>query len=960
MPPAEGLVGRDRELEAVGELLRALRRGVASTLLVEGEAGIGKTRLVHTFVDLARHDGLTVFHGNAHPFERTKPFGAVADALELRRSSSDSRRSVIARLLVGGEAVAGGTPDLRYRVLDEVVDLVETACADGPVVFLLEDLHWADDSSLLAFRAIAHRLSHVPLLLVGTLRPAPRSRELDQLLDECLSAGARLIPLRSLASHDVDALVRAHLGLPPGPLLTSMLDKAGGNPLWLVEILRSLSIEGWLRRSPEFAEATADELPGSLRDLVLRRLGYLPTRTLELLQLASVLGDAVSVHELAVVRHRPATEVAAELEEAFRSRLLDERRDAVVFRHQLVQQAIYEDLPLPVRRVLHRDAAGALAEVGADLSKVASHLMRGADRGDLEAVRQLRQAAAEAAARAPSVAVDLLRSAAALLPLGHPDTDLVTAELAEGLQRAGQVAEASTVAEAVLDRPHRPEVDVQLQLTLVSALSLQNRAVELIHRADSALRSPALRLSDQALVLTQASFGRIFSADFVGGEQTGWRALDLAERAGSVAMTVWSLGALSVAIKTQGRYPEARELARRAVALTFDPVDSEARLRHPHFFLGMALADSDHFGETRSVYQRAISESEELGSGWLLPDMLLLAAEERFLVGEWDDAAVELESAVRLAQQQGQRISINQSRAYQAVMAAARGDLPAARSALAEVDEQLTANEPSYGAELVAFAAAMLAEADGDPARAHDLLLRCWNRDVEREIRYYHRYLAPPLVRLSLAFGQADVARRVVELVEAGTVLAPDVASVRSAARRCRGLLDQDPAAMLEAVELARRGSRLLDHTGACEDAASVLALAGRESEAREVLLEAHARYEAVGALAWLARVAAGLRRLGVRYGVRGPRRRPDTGWDSLTPSELAVTRLVAEGLTNREVGRRLHISPHTVNTHLRHVFPKLSVSTRAELAGKIARGRGKEITHSSDVSSGPDVEAGR
>ena len=298
--PAAGLVGRDRELDVIGELLRALRRGAAPPLLVEGEAGIGKTRLVQALADLAHGEGLIVFHGSAHPFARMRPFGVVAEALELRRRSFDPLRSAIAGLLVGG-----GTVDLRFRVLEEVVDLLETTCSETPVVLILEDLHWADDSSLLAFRSIAHSLSHVPLLLVGTLRPAPRRRELDELLGECASAGARLVSLRSLPAHDVEALVQAQLGLPPGPFLASMLGKAGGNPLWLVEILRSLSIEGWLRRSSEFAEATADELPGSLRDLVLRRLGYLPTATLELLQVASVLGDAVSIHDLAVVRRRP-------------------------------------------------------------------------------------------------------------------------------------------------------------------------------------------------------------------------------------------------------------------------------------------------------------------------------------------------------------------------------------------------------------------------------------------------------------------------------------------------------------------------------------------------------------------------------------------------------------------------------------------------------------------------------
>ena len=115
-----------------------------------------------------------------------------------------------------------------------------------------------------------------------------------------------------------------------------------------------------------------------------------------------------------------------------------------------------------------------------------------------------------------------------------------------------------------------------------------------------------------------------------------------------------------------------------------------------------------------------------------------------------------------------------------------------------------------------------------------------------------------------------------------------------------------------------------------------MLVATGRASEATELLLEARARYEAAGAWTWVARVAAALRPLGVRPGARGPRRRAERGGGSLTPSEWAVAQLVAEGLTNREVGTRLHVSPHTVNTHLRHVFQKLSVSTRTGLAMKV------------------------
>jgi DNA-binding CsgD family transcriptional regulator len=950
LAPADDLIGRDAELSVGRQLIHTVRRGAAASLLIEGEAGIGKTVLVQRVAAEARISGAAFLSGAAHPFERNRPFGALVDALELRPRSADPRRARTGRLIVGEGELAGPSPsaDARLMVLDAVTELLETLCSDGPVVLVLEDLHWADESSLGAVQTILHDLAHVPLLLMATLRPTPRTPDLDVLLDECAAAGTRILQLRSLESADVDALVHRQLGGRAGPLLSSIIDKAGGNPLWLVELIRSLTAEGWLKRDADVVEAIGDELPSTLRDLVLRRLRYLPAATLDLLQLASLLGEAVSIRDLVAVARRPTVELVANLSEAFRARLLDERADAVVFRHQLVQQAIYEDLPIRVRRALHRDAASALAHSGADVSKVASHVLLGAEQGDLEAVRWLREAAVEAAGSAPAIAVKLLRRAIELLPAGHTDADLVSAELAEALQGAGQVAEAAAIADSVLARPHRDDVDIPLRLTLVSALSLQRE----VDRAESALQAPGLQLQDQALLLTQASYGRTFAGDFVGGEATARRALAVAERAGSTAMTVWSLSALSVAVKTQGRYGEALTLTHRAVALAFEPHNDEARLRYPHFFLGMTLADADQLDEARDAYARALEESEELGSAWLLPDMLMLSGELRFLTGDWDDAAAELEPGLLLAAKHGQKISINQSRAYQAVIATAGTDLAAAKAALSSVADQVSADAPWYGAEMVAFAAALVAEAEGDELRAFQALCRFWQYDVEREIRYYHRYLGPALVRLALTLDRADLAHDVVVVMEASAALAPEVPTVVCAALRCRGVLECDPELLLEAAELARMGGRALDHAATCEDAATVLVDAGRQEEAKQLLIEAQSRYDNMGAIAWSARVAASLRSLGVRQGARGRHRRAETGWESLTASERAVSKLVAQGFTNREVARRLHISPHTVNTHLRHVFQKLSVTTRSELAAMIARRAGSnKIMHLSDVS---------
>jgi DNA-binding CsgD family transcriptional regulator len=156
--------------------------------------------------------------------------------------------------------------------------------------------------------------------------------------------------------------------------------------------------------------------------------------------------------------------------------------------------------------------------------------------------------------------------------------------------------------------------------------------------------------------------------------------------------------------------------------------------------------------------------------------------------------------------------------------------------------------------------------------------------------------------------------------------------------RARRGLVERDPDAMLEAVELARRGHRILDHAGTCEDAAAVFGAQGRLADAHVLLAEALDLYDTIGADWYAARGNANLRAFGARRGSRGTRGRAVTGWDSLTKSERSVAELVAEGLTNRAVGKRLFISPHTVNSHLRHSFQKLDVSTRAALAAKVSR----------------------
>jgi DNA-binding CsgD family transcriptional regulator len=819
--------------------------------------------------------------------------------------------------------------------VEEIVDLVETACAERPVLLVAEDIHWADSGTLLTILSLARQLPLAALLIVLTARPSPLSPEVVRLLDDLAAAGARTVQLHPLKSDDVAVLSGQVLGASPGPALTAMLAKAGGNPLWAVAMLRSLGDQGLLRRAGHSVEVTTSELPASLSDLVVRRLRELPTATLELLRVTAVLGDAISLRDVAAVARRAPADVVGQLSHAFDARLLDEADGRVVFRHQLVHDAIYQHIPPSARRLLHREAAAALMAAGADRLDVAEHLMLGAERGDEQAVAWLRDAAREASARAPLVAVELVRRAESLLAGGHRDADLVSCEVVQALLRAGRVAEASARAEAVLARQHAAEVDTPLRLALLGALALQNRAAELIAVAQAGLTGSArLRPSDQVPMLAQQSWALTYTGDPRAGESAAGRALVISEHAGDAAMTVWALTALLVAVGRQGRFGEALAHARRAATLAAGSHDTRALPLQPKFFLGLALFDCDLIDEARAAYRDALED--EFGSGWWLSDTLMADAEVSYVLGEWDDAVPGLIAGGLAAQQKDNQLLVSQSLAYRAIIATATGDYRAASELTAGIAASLEGDQLSYNAGVLASAVAGLKVAQGDRQGAYDVLLRCWRFDAARESRFYYRCLAPDLVRLALALGHRDVAAEVASAVAAGVALAPEVPTLRSVALRCQGLVDGEIDPMIEAVALARRAPLLVEHAGACEDAASLLALDGRREEAAALLVEALERYEQAGADAWAGRVRSQLRALGVRPGSRGPRHRPAGGWESLTATERKVSRLVAEGLTNGAVARQLYMSPHTVNTHLRHVFAKLGVPNRVALAAVV------------------------
>jgi DNA-binding CsgD family transcriptional regulator len=948
--PGTGFVGRHDEIQMLARLLDDVIRGVASTVLIEGEAGIGKTCLIDWLVDQAGRRGMRIFRGNAHPLERTRPFGAIIDAIGLRVTSRDAQRARIARLIAPAEARPVGPADVgaQFEALEDIMDLVEREAQQGPVLVAVEDLHWADSSTVLTFLWMMRRLSQVPLLLVSTMRTVPRPGELELAIDEVLRSGATLLRLVALDNADVAALAQRELGLPPTDDLLGALRRAGGNPLWIVEMLRSVAQAG--DPSSAGARLSRGELPDSLRDSVVRRLRYLPEATGRTLQMAALLGDTFSLVDLATISGRRASDLLADLNDAFEARLLADGKAVVEFRHQLVRDAIYEDMPRTVRTALHRQAARALEAAGAPVAQSAAQLILGATSGDMEAVSSLRRAARAVVGSAPGVAVNLLREAARLVADHPAQRDLVLVELVGALQDEGQVSESAAIAEELLARGHDRAVDGPLRFKLIQLLSIQGRTEDLNRQVGIALsRAPDMPLADQAAILGHSAYGNIFAGDLHGGEAAARRGLELAERSGDAAIIVWILGGLATAARMCGRHAESLALTERAVRLAREFPEDFARMGNPHFIRGMALCDADLMDEAALAFRDAAAESLRPEQAWVLPDVQLATAELRFLLGEWEEALPELEGGIQFARERGNLAALAKARGYLAFAALARGDQTAAREALGTAEAIHALERPGFFGAIVVYARAVLVEQSEQPAAALELLLAAWRDQTLRDNRHFERWLAPALVRLALDLGHTGVAREVTDRAEQSVGLAPGVASVNGAALRCLGLLHGDADLMLRAVELAAVSRRVLDHAATCEDAAEVLAAHQRTAEARSLLDAAIDSYEGIGATAFALRAGARLRRLGGRRGARGSRARALSGWDSLSISERAVAQLVAEGLTNREIAARLFISPHTVNTHLRHTFQKLDVPTRAGLASR--------ITRSSDVSAPISVQ---
>ena len=955
LAPVPGIRGRAAEIAVLGDAVDRVVSGRPAVVLIEGEAGIGKTRLLAGVLEDARGRGMQVAAGRAEELERTRPFGLVAAAFGCVRSSPDPRRAAIAALLAtrGGDRgpiTVTSDPGLRFRAVDAFADLAEELALAGPLVIGVDDLQWADPSSLLTLAAVSRRLAYLPVALIGCLRPSPRIPELDRLAGLLLDAGGRILAVRGLTERAVAELVAEAVAAVPGPGLLAGISGAAGNPLFVTELLGALAQEGAIETAGGRAEVAEVTLPPTLRLTILRRLSFLSEDSLQALRAASILGSSFTVTELSVTMARPALELSVVLAEGIAGRVLEEYGAVIRFRHDLIRDAIYEDLPLSVRRGLHREAGQRLARTGAPALQVAEQLARGAGQGDAEAIGWLTRAAREAAARSPDVAANLLERAAGLMAPADPGRDRLLAERASSLMVSGRNADALAACRSLLDRDLDPQVDGPVRICLGRALLAQGQVRDALRELEQAGSSPALPGAERAAAWAWAGFARMSLGDLDGAAAS-------AEQARSAAAAAADHLTVSVAMTTLARVSESRGHLRDALQITDEAMhladESPGRLGHRYPIRatrGHILIELGRPEEARSALGAGMRISEEIGVRWPLLLYQGFLALERFITGEWDDAIAELEASFELADEI--QTVVARAHGILSLISLHRNDLSRAEEAADAAARDLARWGPGYLTTWAAWPRALIQEAGGELGQALATMTGAWDTCARLGLALDYPAVGADLVRLALASGDIGRAR---DASAAVTEVAArnEVPWMTGAALRCQGLIEDDAEILQAAAGACAGGSRPLGLALACEDAGAAFARQGRLDRARPLLDQALGIYERLGAARDLARAEATLREAGIRRGRRGTRGRPQIGWASLTPAEHAVAGLVAEGLSNPQIGERLYISRRTVQTHLAHMFAKLDIATRAQLAADVTRHRGSEPADTADPAGG-------
>ena len=895
-------------------------------MLVTGTAGLGKSVLLDATENMARQRDMSVFRAAADAATRVIPFGPLLEALASGRDAPVD--PAVLRDL-------SQTPDQRFWLLREVQEGLERTALRGPVLISVDDVQWADEATLAGLVTLTRQLATHRILWLLAVRTGELSAQARAAVERITAFGALEIILVPLDQATVSVVAEDLLGGAPDASLLEALAGVHGNPFLLTELLRGMREEGLVAVSGGIARLTGTRLPLRFVDSVSDQLGRLSAEAHDAVQMACVLGRRFSADELAgLVGTTPAAMLRA-LREAMAAGLVIEDGDRIAFRHDLVREAVEDTLPGSVRQGLRRQAIDVMLRYGAPPSDIAELVMDVAQPGDTEAITILRRAAAEIGRVSPVVASQLSRRALELTPPGDPVRGALTAETLAYLIYAGQAAEAVKLITVAGGDLTDPVAEAEARLGLAH-LALQYAPADVIEQCRRALQLPGLPAELRTYLLSFLSLGLNLFGDVTAADEAATDATEAARASGNPDYELFTLVPRASQALAGGDWELALDLTAESAARLRGVQGPTVRLWLPDAWQALLCIAVARLDDAFALIEAGMKSAQRDGISANIRVWSMMRFRALFSAGRLADAQAEAEATIEMGDEigDGNYGYLNHLALYiLGLVALHTGDpagLAQARRSAVRLSQAL---ESPYSQSLGAWLTTLLDDADAVGGPATQLPVRLLDPLAvgplsENSPRMYAD--AAALTRILLKSGRRAEAESVVTRLEEFAALRPGYPFLRCAALHTRALLDADPDAALRAVTLGSGDPRSLVRAAVIEDAGRLLEDA-RATEAITLLETALESYDAAGAERDAARVRSLLRARGARPSASGPRSAPE--WPELTESEFTVVGLVAQGATNREVAERLYLSPYTVNTHLRHVFSKLGIRSRTELA---------------------------
>jgi DNA-binding CsgD family transcriptional regulator len=931
------LLEREAELDQLQTALEDARRGIGRLVVVEGAAGIGKTRLLESARETAGRTGIRALAARGTELERDFPFALVGQLFEpvVHGASAAERDELLdgaarpAGPIVGIESErsavdAGPLPDPSFAVLNALYWLTSNLAERGPLLLAVDDAHWSDQASLRFLTFLLPRLGDLPVALALTSRAGEAGAEPELLGRLSADPAARVLRPAALGAASVAELVRA--GLASGAeeaFCAACHEASGGNPFMLQELLLELRAEESGGTEAEAAQVR-ELAPASIQRAVLARLARLPEDSRALARAIAVLGDDAEPREAAGLAGLDA-QAAADAADALAAAGTLEAARPLRFAHPLLRNAVYADLSGAERIASHRRAADLLEAAGAGPERIAIHLLATDPDGDPRVVETLGAAARRALEHgAPEAAIAYLRRALAEPPEPGARRDLLRSLMTAALYSGNLEAleELQTDLEELTAEPQTLMAAASELSPLLFIYGRSEEGLSLLERATAA----AIAAGDYDLVMRFQAQIVLWGQLPPAKEAARWDRYADRIAPDTPGERLWlAMKALSGTL-TGEPAPVVAELTRRAVegGAIFgeqrDPLISGAPI--------WVLLRADELGAAERAIEHFSREAEARGPAPVAVTAYM-RGELAYARGEIARAEPDARAAVEGPRQRGWLAAFPNFVGQLIEVQIERGALDAAEHELEA--SGLAGDVPdSFLFNPLLHSRGRLRLAEGRTGEGLADLVELASR---RERHVVKNPVLPTAAVAAIALagaGEREGARAVAESYRqaAETWGTPRVTGI---ALHCRGVVEGGERGielLREAVATLRRSPGRLELARALTDLGAALRRANRRAEARGPLREALDMARRDGALAIARRAHEELEATGERL-------RPllAGGLESLTPSERRVAAMAAEGKTNRAIAQELFLTVKTIEAHLSSAYRKLDIGSRAELS---------------------------